>query len=79
MLEKLRYLFFLILLLNVITVKAEDDLCSGFVTRNGNQLYLNGEPYRAIRVNIPNLHNSFLGTWRHDQQIYGTSAAAKKQ
>lgn len=78
MLEKLRYLFFLILLLNVITVKAEDDFCSGFVTRNGNQLYLNGKPYRAIGVNIPNLHNSFLGTWRHDQQIYGTSSAAKK-
>ena len=78
MFEKLKHLFFLSGLLGVIAVAcagAEDR--SGFVTRRGNQLYLNGLPYRAIGVNIPNLHQSFLGTWHHDQQIYGTTAAAK--
>ena len=72
-----KWLLLLILFLNVIIAFAEENLCSGFVKRNGNQLYLNGNPYRAVGVNIPNLHQSFMGTWRHDQQIYGTSSAAK--
>ena len=72
-----KWLLFLILFLNVIIAFAEENLCSGFVKRNGNQLYLNGNPYRAVGVNIPNLHQSFMGTWRLDQQIYGTSSAAK--
>jgi hypothetical protein len=28
----------------------------GFVTRQGSVLHLDGRPYRAIGVNMPNLH-----------------------
>lgn len=66
------------MLLNMISAAyAAENICSGFVTRRGNQLYLNGQPYRAIGVNVPNLHQSFLGTWHHDLQIYRSTAEAK--
>jgi hypothetical protein len=77
-LVKLRHwLLPLVLLGGISAVCAETDACPDFVTRRGNKLYLNGREYRAIGVNVPNLHQSFLGTWHHDLQIYGSTAAAK--
>lgn len=49
----------------------------GFVVRKGSKLFLEGKEYRAIGVNIPNLHQSYFGTWHHNAQIYGTNEKAK--
>ena len=63
-----------ILALLVCAVASAD----GFIQRNGSQLTLDGEPYRAIGVNMPHLSQSYLGTWFHWQQIYGTREAMKQ-
>ena len=44
----------------------------GFVTAQGSKLMLNGNPYRAVGVNVPHLSQGYLGTWFHWQQLYGT-------
>jgi len=49
-----------------------------FVSCDGRKLMLNGREYRAIGVNIPNLHNSYFGTWQHNIEKYGTHEKAKK-
>jgi len=49
-----------------------------FVTRNGNKLMLNGREYRAIGVNMPNLHLAYFGTWHHSIEKYGSQKKAKK-
>ena len=51
---------------------------SGFVTADGQRLMLDGREYRAIGVNMPNLHQAYLGTWFHNRQIYGSDEAAKQ-
>lgn len=51
---------------------------AGFVTRSGPKLLLDGREYRAIGVNMPNLHQSYFGTWFHNEQIYGTHARARQ-
>jgi len=50
----------------------------GFVTKDGQRLLLNATEYRAIGVNMPNLHQAYLGTWFHNQQIYGSDEGAKQ-
>ncbi len=60
------------------SVAAAQDAPKGFVTRSGLKLMLNGQEYRAIGVNIPNLHQSYFGTWFHNEQIYGTHAKARQ-
>ncbi|MCE5199520.1 MAG: cellulase family glycosylhydrolase [Armatimonadota bacterium] len=50
----------------------------GFLKINGSKLMLNGREYRAIGVNIPNLHTAYNGTWHHIKQIYGTPEKAKQ-
>ena len=57
---------------------AADAAPDGFVTRQGSKLLLNGKEYRAIGVNIPCLHQCFLGTWFHVGQIYGSPEKAKQ-
>ena len=57
------------------TPTAESD---NFVTCEGNKLMLNGCEYRAIGVNIPNLHMSYFGTWLHNIQMYDSHKKAKK-
>jgi hypothetical protein len=52
---------------------------TGFVTRQGSKLFLDGKEYRAIGVNIPHLHQAFLGTWFHIGQMYGTPEKAKQE
>lgn len=49
----------------------------GFVSANGPDLMLNGRPYRAIGVNMPVLHQLYLGTWIHTPEIHGTHEKAK--
>ncbi len=51
---------------------------TGFVYKKNEKLFLNGKEYRAIGVNMPNLHQSYLGTWHHNIQIYGTHDAARQ-
>ena len=50
----------------------------GFVTAHGDQLFLAGREYRAIGVNVPHLHQAYMGTWFHNQQIYGTPEKARQ-
>jgi len=50
----------------------------GFVTRDGQRLMLDGQEYRALGVNIPHLHQAYLGTWFHNLQIYGTHERARQ-
>ena len=52
----------------------EDD----FVSVRDGRLCLNGREYRAAGVNIPNLSQSYMGTWHHDTQIYRTTAKARQ-
>ena len=49
-----------------------------FVTCNGNKLMLNGREYRAIGVNMPNLHLAYFGTWHHNIEKYDTHKKARK-
>jgi len=57
---------------------AGETVVRGFVTAKGSKLYLNGEEYRAIGVNVPNLHQSYAGIWRHDLEIYGSREKARQ-
>jgi hypothetical protein len=56
----------------------EPGIDHGFVTRQGNKLFLNGKEFRAIGVNIPHLHAAYFGTWHHDAQIYGSDEKARQ-
>ncbi len=58
--------------------KGAEPVKSEFVTRKGAKLFLNGREYRAIGVNMPNLHQSYFGTWFHDLQIYGSHEKARQ-
>lgn len=49
----------------------------GFVSADGPDLMLNGREYRAVGVNVPHLHQIYLGTWFHLEQLYGTPEEAK--
>lgn len=50
---------------------------AGFVSARGPELVLNGREYRAVGVNVPHLHQIYLGTWCHIEHIYGTREKAK--
>lgn len=50
----------------------------GFVTRRGCTLYLDGRVYRAVGVNMPDLHQTYFGTWLHIPHIYGTPEQARQ-
>lgn len=52
-------------------------MAEGFVKTDGHRLTLDGREYRAIGVNIPHLHQAYLGTWFHIGQIYGSAEQAK--
>ena len=60
------------------TPKPQAGIDHGFVTRQGAKLFLNGKEYRAIGVNIPNLPQSYFGTWHHNKQIYGSDEKARQ-
>jgi len=47
------------------------------VTARGATLYQNGREFRAAGVNVPNLSQSYMGTWHHDLQIYGSVEKAR--
>lgn len=49
----------------------------GFVSARGPDLVLNGREYRAVGVNVPHLHQIYLGTWLHLGSIYGTPEKAR--
>lgn len=49
----------------------------GFVSTNGPDLMLNGREYRAVGVNVPHLHQIYLGTWFHQEHLYGTPEKAR--
>lgn len=51
---------------------------SEFVTAQGSALMLGGQEYRAIGVNVPHLHQIYMGTWFHLEQIYGTPEKARQ-
>ena len=51
---------------------------SGFVTAQGSKLMLGGKEYRAIGVNVPQLHQIYMGTWFHLAQIYETPEKARQ-
>ncbi len=48
------------------------------VTRRGSRLFINETEYRAIGVNIPNLHQLYFGTWFHLKQFYQTPEQARE-
>ncbi len=50
----------------------------GFLVKKRDKLYMNGKEYRAIGVNMPNLSQSYMGTWHHNKQIYKTNEKAKR-
>jgi hypothetical protein len=62
----------------LLSAAAAPAVPAGFVTRQGSKLMLDGREYRAIGVNIPNLHQAYMGTWFHIQQIYGSPEKAKQ-
>lgn len=49
----------------------------GFVKVDGPGLTLDGREYRAVGVNVPHLHQIYLGTWFHLPQLYQTPEKAK--
>jgi hypothetical protein len=51
---------------------------TGFIDKRGNKLFLNGKEYRAIGVNMPNLHSSYNGTFFHNLEKYGTHEKARQ-
>jgi len=57
---------------------ATDVAAKGFVTAEGSKLYLHGEEYRAIGVNVPNLHSSYAGFFHHNTQVYGSDESARQ-
>jgi hypothetical protein len=50
----------------------------GYVTRQGSTLRLDGREYRAIGVNMPDLHQTYFGTWFHIEQIFGNPEKARQ-
>ncbi len=58
--------------MGALTASAE-----GFVTADGPRLLLNGAEYRAIGVNVPHLHQAYMGTWLHNEEMYGSNEAAR--
>jgi len=50
----------------------------GFVTAQGATLMLDGREYRAVGVNVPHLHQAYLGTWFHVREKYGTPEQARE-
>jgi hypothetical protein len=53
-------------------------MAEGFVKAEGARLVLDGREYRAVGVNVPHLHQAYLGTWFHIPEIYGTPEQAKQ-
>ncbi|NPV45712.1 MAG: cellulase family glycosylhydrolase [Armatimonadetes bacterium] len=53
-------------------------MAEGFVTAEGARLMLDGREYRAVGVNVPHLHQAYLGTWFHIAEIYGTPEKARQ-
>jgi mannan endo-1,4-beta-mannosidase len=51
---------------------------AAFVTRSGATLQLGGKEFRALGVNIPHLHQAYMGTWLHIPEIYGTPEKARQ-
>lgn len=49
----------------------------GFVVARGAGLALSGREYRAVGVNVPHLHQIYMGTWLHLKQVYGTPENAR--
>ena len=66
-------------ILALTTLLGGPAMADGFVKAEGPKLMLDGHEYRAIGVNIPNLHQAYLGTWFHVAQIYGTPENAKAE
>jgi len=52
-------------------------MAEGFMKAEGCKLMLDGREYRAIGVNVPHLHQAYLGTWFHIREKYGTPENAK--
>lgn len=67
---------------NIIMIAAVTSLLAaspaGFLSKQGAKLYLNGREYRAMGVNMPNLHQSYMGTWFHNREKYGTHENARQ-
>jgi mannan endo-1,4-beta-mannosidase len=53
-------------------------MADGFVAAVGSKLMLDGKEYRAIGVNMPNLHQAYFGTWFHNKQMYGSDENARQ-
>ena len=54
------------------------DIDSRFLSRQEEKLFLHGKEYRAIGVNMPNLFQSYVGTWHHNIEIYGSHEKARQ-
>jgi len=64
--------------LAVAGLHAAEPAPSGFVTRSGFRLLLNGKEYRAIGVNQPDLFTSYIGASIHMAVTYGTPEKARQ-
>lgn len=62
----------------VTTDASEEQPLTGFMEVEGSKLILNGEEYRAVGVNLPNLHQAYNGTWHHLNDIYGNAERARE-
>jgi len=65
-------------LLAALAAAATTASAEGFVTADGPRLMLDGREYRAIGVNVPHLHQAYLGTWLHIPEKYGTPEKARE-
>jgi endo-1,4-beta-mannosidase len=61
----------------VVSMIGGAGMAQGFVTAEGARLMLDGREYRAVGVNVPHLHQAYLGTWFHTQEKYGSAEGAR--
>ncbi|WP_165069833.1 glycoside hydrolase 5 family protein [Paludisphaera rhizosphaerae] len=71
-----RIVFVVVALLGNLAALAEGPV-EARVTARGPRLEREGREYRAIGVNVPHLHQIYLGTWFHIPHVYGTPEKAR--
>lgn len=62
----------------VLLFCAEGRAGDGFVRREGARLVLNGQPYRAVGMNTPDLFATYAGIFFHLDSTFGTPDAARQ-
>ncbi|WP_165247281.1 cellulase family glycosylhydrolase [Paludisphaera soli] len=71
-----RFAYATVMVVSCLAARASAPV-EGFVKADGPRLVLDGREYRAVGVNVPHLHQIYLGTWFHLGQLYGTPEKAR--